>query len=195
MRTLTTAALASVVALCLAAPERAAAQAPPAATVPPAAAPAPPAVDPHVLYAGSYSFVGGDRERNAINAAIERATDGLNFIIRPIANDRIRGASPVPGAVTIRFPPGQVEVLAITGRIWRSPENGPAVPGQGVTGDPVRITSRWENGHLVQILATDEGARRNDYILNADGRTLTLRVTTSSPRLPRSVIYDLTYRR
>lgn len=194
MRRLTTAALVFAFAPGLAASRRAAAQVPPPAA-PPAAAPAPPPADPRTLYAGSYRFVGGDRERNNINAAIERATDGLVFFIRPIANSRLRDANPVSAALTIRFPPGQIEALAFANRVWRSPESGAAVRSAGVQGDPVNLTSRWENGHLVQVISNGEGARRNDYVLSADGRTLVWRVTISSERLPRPVRYELTYRR
>jgi hypothetical protein len=187
MRRPTTAALASALALGLAAPPRAAAQAPPTS--------APPAADPRTVYTGSYRYAGGDRERNDLNAAVERATYGMVFFVRPIANSRIRDANPVPGAVTIRFPPGQIEVLAVANRAWRSPANGAPAPSLGVHGDAVTLTSRWENGHLVQVISNGQGARRNDYVLSADGRTLTLRVTITSDRLPRPVRYELTYRR
>src|SRR5262249_28273143 len=103
----TPATVVSALALALAASSPVAAPTPAPVGATPAVAPVPPPVDPAVRYAGVYQYIGGDRERGNVNVAIERATEGMVFFIRPIANGRIRAANPVPGAVAIRFPPGQ----------------------------------------------------------------------------------------
>jgi hypothetical protein len=172
----------------------AAAVAAPPAAVQPTPPPAPP-VDPHARYNGTYAFVGGDRERQALDAAVETTIDGMNFIARPIARGRLHDRNPVYNAVGIRLTPGFIEVL-YDGRSYRSPDNGANASGRTVTGDAAQISHRFDgNGRLTQAITTDSGVRRVDFNLSGDGNTLSMNVTVSSSSLPRALHYSFTFRR
>jgi len=54
---------------------------------------------------------------------------------------------------------------------------------------------RFEGGHLLQEFNSSDGHRVNDYALSADGRTLTMQVTETSPRLSAPIKYKQVYRR
>jgi hypothetical protein len=168
------------------------AQTPPQAATPQPAAAAP--VDQHARFTGTFNYVGGQRERDALNAAIERVVTQMNFITGPIARGRLREKNPVYPNIAIRFPPGQV-MLVLAGRTWASPDNGAEAPARASNGDPVHTSQRIDHDHIVQVIRSDEGIRRNEYWLWGDGNTLTLRVTVTSSRLPAPVRYSLTYRR
>lgn len=178
------------------------AQTPPA-TPPAAVAPVPPPptpqqpvpVDPRTTLTGNFAYAGGDRERTELTAAIERATDGMNFITGPIGRGRLRDRNPVYGSIGLRFSPGFIEVL-FDGRSFRSPEGGAAAPGRSLTNDAVQISQRVEaNGHLVQVITSDSGSKRAEFWLNGDGTMLTMSVVVTSGSLPRPLRYNLTFRR
>jgi hypothetical protein len=48
---------------------------------------------------------------------------------------------------------------------------------------------------LAQEFKAEDGQRKNEYSVSADGRTLTLEVTVTSPRLAQPVRYRLVYDR
>jgi hypothetical protein len=188
----TPAALALLTSIAL--PSGARAQTPPA-TPPTPAAPAAPAPDPHATYAGTFSYVGGQRETTELDHAIDRAVDGMFFVAAAVARGRLHGKNPVYNHVALQFPSGQI-AIAFDGRApYTSPENGGRVQARDLAGDPVRVSQHWENGHVVQVIATDAGYRRNDFILSADGHTLTMRVEMVSPSLPHHLNYSLTFHR
>lgn len=166
----------------------------PVATPPPP--PSPPApVDPRVAMSGNYGFVGGDRERNEVIAAIGRATDGMNFITGPIARGRLRDRNPVYGSIGLRFTPGFIEVL-FDGRSFRSPDSGAQAPGRSVTNEPVQVSQRFDgNGHIVQVITSESGSKRSEFALGSDGATLSMSVTVTSGSLPRQLRYTLTFHR
>lgn len=168
---------------------------PPAAqpAPPPAAAPAAP-VDPRTRLAGSFVFVGGDRERAALNAAIDRATEGMNFITGPIARGRLRDRNPIYNTVALRFPAGFIEVV-YDGRVFRAPESGANAPGRSITNDPIQVSQRINNGQLVQVITSDSGSKRAEMALSADGNTLSMHITITAGALPRPLRYTLTFRR
>ena len=181
---------ATVAWLALAAP--AVAQTPPAA--PPAAQPAP-APDPRARLAGTYSYAGGARERQALEQAIERTIADMNFITKPIARGRLRDKNPVHPTITIQFPAGLIDVRMAGRSPLRSPDNGSPAPGQGLSNEAIRVTQRIQGATLVTATTSDEGGRRIEFTPAPDGRSLVVRVTVTSPRLPMPLRYQLTYRR
>jgi len=48
---------------------------------------------------------------------------------------------------------------------------------------------------LAQTFTSADGRRVNDYSLSPDGRTLTMQVTETSPRLSQTIAYKQVYRR
>ncbi len=57
------------------------------------------------------------------------------------------------------------------------------------------MSSEWDNGRLEQRFQAEDGRRVNLYSVSADGNTLTMNVTITSPRLPSPLTYKLVYNR
>ncbi len=62
-------------------------------------------------------------------------------------------------------------------------------------GDHAQLTQRIEPGKLTQLYVADNGQRRNELLLGADGTTLIMRVTVSSSKLTSPVVFTLTYKK
>lgn len=137
-----------------------------------------------------------------VPAKIVDATRGMNRIVGPVARRRLR-ATNTPYA-WVRITPGETVRVDMAGRpSVSSPANGQPVLWNRDTGaactrvgeDCMRVTTEWQNGRLVQTFRPEDGERRNVYSVSADGNTMTMAVTVSSPRLPRPLTYNLVYRR
>ena len=174
------------------------AQTPAPAVAPAAAGPAPvaaPVEDPRVRFTGTFHYAGGDGQRATLTAAIERAVADRTFITRGIARDRLTNKNPVYSNVGFQFPAGMID-CAMSGRpTIHTRDDGTAGQTTSITGDPLRVTQRLENGHIVQVLSSDEGTRRNEFVASADGHSLTMRVTVTSGQLPAPLRYELSYRK
>lgn len=166
------------------------------ATLPMARVDAQSAPDPHAAFAGhSFAFVGGARETAQIQAAIERATAPMNFLVRAIARSRLRDRNPVYATIMFRFERGQIEVVVPGREAFRSAESGSNASWRGPDGAVYQLTQRLEGGRVVQTVGTSDGTRRNEFIPGPDGHTLTMHVRITSPHLPLPVDYTLSYRR
>ena len=75
-----------------------------------------------------------------------------------------------------------------------SPANGTPVKWTREDGERFDLSTEWEGGRLVQTFKGKEG-RTNTFTISPDGRTLTLGVAVSSPRLPKPLTYKLVYNR
>jgi hypothetical protein len=150
--------------------------------------------DPRARFMGAFEFVGGERERAGVRAAIEHVISQMSFIAAPFARGPLRERNPVFPRVSIQLRGGQVVVAFPTVR-FASAESGAETPGRTEFGENVHISHRFEPDRMVEIIRADSGTRRNDFLLSPDGNTLTMRVNMSSPRLPTAIRYALTYRR
>jgi hypothetical protein len=138
-----------------------------------------------------------DRAASAdVNAAIDRAVAPLNVVVRQIARPRLRRTNQPYGRVVLDWSPAEVSITtdarapirtapAGTPVRWRRPEDG----------EWLNVSTVWQGATLRQTFAAEDGQRVNDYTLSPDGRTLTLNVTVTSPRLPRPLTYRLVYGR
>jgi hypothetical protein len=166
-------------------------------SLPSAVASVPQRQDPRSRYTGPrFVYAGVQGERAAVQAAIERVVSQLFFVIRPIARNRLRDSNPVFPSVEFHFAPGTVETVMPGQPNVRTPDNGTAVMVRGIEGNMIRGKHWFErDGHLVEATWSDDGARRIDFVLSPDGRTLFLRVEVTSRHLPQPIRYQLTYRR
>ena len=170
------------------------------APVVPAAAPVvpvtPPPVDPHAIFAGSpFTFVGGDHDRLAVEAAIDRVTADLFFAFRGLARSRLRALNPLYPLAAVHFTNGQIEVVLFGQPPFRSPENGTRAPWSSDNGDTFQLAQRFENGRVVQEIYGPGGMRRNELVVSPDGHNLVLRVRITASQLPRPLEYTLSYHR
>jgi hypothetical protein len=151
--------------------------------------------DARETLAGTFHFVGGERQTAALGRAINDAVAAMPFFKRPWARGRLRPRNALVQTVAIRFPPGRVEVSFNGGAPFRSPDDGTPAPGRAITGDALRVRQHVERDRLVQTLASNEGTRRDEFVVSPDGQRLTMHVTVTSSQLPRPLRYDLDYAR
>lgn len=142
---------------------------------------------------GSYTYV--EAESDAIKPAIERAVARMNFITRPIARGRLTRTNQPYQSLTIRQSDGQISIITDQRAPIVSPADGSPVKWTREDGEVFDVTTRRAGGGLEQTFIAEDGQRRNVYVLGADGSTLEMRVTVTSPRLAQPLTYTLRYRR
>ena len=146
-------------------------------------------------YAGEYLFVGGEAERASVPAAVERSVDGMFFIARGIAYDRLLKSSEICARYTFDLGGGTIAIAGSCRTPDVSPADGREVEHRTKQGETSKLSQRFVGETMVQDFRGDEGARKVVWTLLADGETLRAQVVISSKHLPRAVEYALTYRR
>ncbi|HVJ95123.1 MAG TPA: hypothetical protein VM580_35340 [Labilithrix sp.] len=193
-RKLTTLAMCTLTALASAMGICGEAQAEESAAPPAASSAAPAEVDPRTRFAGTFRYAGDAREDVARKAAIDRAIESLFFMIRPMARSKLGSGCQIFSWYAFSFEPGKIRVRAPDRPDSVSPDNG--APANFVfNGDKSKLTQRFVGGRLSQTYAAEEGARHNEYSLSPDGKTMTLKVTITSPKLSHPLVYSLTYKK
>ncbi len=130
-----------------------------------------------------------------INDVIEEALRKMNVLKRFIARGRLKKLNPVYHQVAISSSPNEISVTVDNQPTLRTPAKGTSIAWVGPAGGKANVSMQWSGGHLVQTFTSADGRRVNDYILGPDGRTLTMQVTETSPRLSQPIKYNQIYRR
>lgn len=163
----------------------------PAHAEPPAAS----SVPARDRFAGQFVFAGGETQRAQLEAAIDRAIDGMFFAAKPIARSKLRDKTEIKQVIGFAFANAAITSTASEVAPATSPDDGSFAAYVGA-GEKLKLSQKiLANGHLVQTFAAAEGTRTNEYVLSADGRQLSVAVIVSSSRLPRAVKYVLSYQR
>lgn len=137
-----------------------------------------------------------NRERSDdVRAAVENAIRGMNFVARPIARGRLRKANVAYERLVIGNAGDSVNVTYDVRAPVITPANGATVLWRREDGDEFDVNTRWEGGRLEQSFRAPGGHRVNVYSVSADGRTLTMDVTLTSPRLAAPLRYKLVFDR
>ena len=143
------------------------------------------------------------QQSDDINAKINTAVARMNVVVRQIARPRLRNTNVAYPQLVISYDQQNIRVDMQGRPSVSSPANGQPVLWQRETGrtcpqirgDCVQVTTEWENGRLEQTFRAEDGQRVNLYTVSADGNTLTMNVTVTSPRLPNPLTYRLVYTR
>jgi hypothetical protein len=130
-----------------------------------------------------------------INEVIETAVGKLDFVRRDIARGRLEKLNPAYRKVAISSSPNEISVTVDNQPPLRTPAKGAPVAWVGPDGRKVNASMQLADRRLEQIFTSATGRRVNDYTLSPDGRTLTMQVTETSPRLSQTVRYKQVYRR
>ncbi|HEX5726649.1 MAG TPA: hypothetical protein VFX98_14330 [Longimicrobiaceae bacterium] len=130
-----------------------------------------------------------------VHQAIERAVARLNFVTRPIARGRLRKTNVPYERVVIDFNTSQVRVTRDNLPAIVTPANGTPTPWTREDGERFDVSTEWENGRLEQTFRAEDGQRVNVFTISEDGRTLTMDVTITSPRLENPLRYKLVFDR
>ncbi len=157
--------------------------------------PRPVAADGLSAYQGSFVFVGGEREREAVDAAADEVLEPVSVLLRGLARKRLE-----EGLVIIEMYAFTVEKDGVT--ITAPPYDPRWSPVDGrsvyfsVDGRRISIRRLVMGGRtLWERAARGKSSRQNVYRLSADGTRLQVDVTVSHPRLPADVTFSLSYER
>jgi hypothetical protein len=142
---------------------------------------------------GTFTYDAEASER--IEPAIERAISRMNMVTRPVARGRLRRTNTPYQRLTISHTPTQVTIATDARNPIVSPANGSPVDWRREDGEMLKVSTEWKNQVLEQTFAAPDGKRINAYSVSPDGRTLTINVTVTSPRLPAPLTYRTVYRR
>ena len=130
-----------------------------------------------------------------INEAIETAVGKLDFVRRDIARWRLEKLNPAYRKVAITSSPSEISVTVDNQPPLRTPAKGAPIAWVGPDGRKVKASMQLAGRRLAQTFTSADGRRVNNYTLSTDGRTLTMQVTETSPRLPQTITYKQVYRR
>jgi len=127
--------------------------------------------------------------------AIDNTVAKMNFITRPIARGRLEKTNPAYSMITLSFPGSNISVQLENRKPIVFPASGAAVKWTREDGETFDVSGRVAGSSLTQTFVAEDGKRVNVFTLSADGKTLTLNVTVTSPRLPKALNYKLVYHR
>lgn len=143
---------------------------------------------------GEYRYVGGEAQRQEMNASIEAVTGTMSRLVRGIASRRLKASNEIPKKVSVRQD-GDMVIVSIDENVYRAALGGPPVRVENSEGGTSRMQLHLRQGRLYQSFRADEGQRINVFAPYADGDRINLWVTVRSDRLPAPVKYHLTYAR
>jgi len=141
------------------------------------------------------TYILDETDSDNINEAIETAVGKLDFVRRDIARGRLEKLNPAYHKVAITSSSNEISVTVDNQPPLRAPAKGTPVAWASPDGRQVNASMQLAGRHLEQTLTSAAGRRVNDYTLSPDGRTLTMQVIETSPRLPQPIAYKQIYRR
>lgn len=130
-----------------------------------------------------------------IHAAIDRTVSHMNFLVRGIARGRLTKINPTPHQVRVDLEPETVSVAFDNGNPVVTPVSGDSVPWRNpLTGETNHARVVIAGDTVRQTISAHDGERENALIFSDNGARLRLRVTVTSHRLPRPLVYELLFR-
>jgi hypothetical protein len=141
------------------------------------------------------TYILDETDSDNINEVIETAVERLDFVRRDIARGRLEKLNPAYHKVAITSSPNEISVTVDNQPPLRTPAKGTPVAWAGPDGGKVNASMQLAGRRLAQTFTSADGRRVNDYTLSPDGRTLTMQVTETSPRLSQTIMYKQIYRR
>ena len=141
------------------------------------------------------TYILDETDSDNMNEVIEHAVGKLNFLTRDIARERLKKLNPAYREVAITSSPNEISVVVDNQLPLRAPAQGAPVGWVGPDGGKVNVSMQLAGRRLAQTFTSADGRRVNDYTLSPDGRTLTMLVKETSPRLSQSIKYKQVYRR
>jgi hypothetical protein len=141
---------------------------------------------------GGYKHAGGDKERHALEAAIDDVVSGLSIVTREVARVRLQHANPIPSSLVLAADK-QSLMLAYDSELYAAPLDGKTVKVRSSAGEDMLLHVELSKTSVDQIFAADDTSRTNRFH-TIDGK-LGVDVIVSAPQLPKALSYRLTYAR
>ncbi len=141
------------------------------------------------------TYILDETDSDNMNEVIEDAVGKLNFLTRDIARGRLKKLNPAYRQVAVTSSPNEISVTVDNRPPLRTPATGAPVAWVDPDGAKVNASMQLAGRRLAQTFTSADGRRVNDYTLSPDGRTLTMKVTETSPQLSQTITYKQVYRR
>lgn len=125
---------------------------------------------------------------------IEKATQPMNFLIRPIARGRLKKTNGAYQQIQIARTPTEITIRYDQREPQHMPVDGQAVNWKREDGETFLISARTQQDDLVQTYKAEDGERTNLFHFDPRTRTLNLLVTVKSRKLPNPLTYTLSYK-
>lgn len=146
-------------------------------------------------FSGTFRFAGGDKERKGVTEAVERAVQALLPIFHELARKRLGQANTIPKQVSMTMKGDELEIrYGDELEPMRAPLDGSIRHWHNREGTRVKLKLELRGKALVQTTWGPGGRRVMRWTLGDDGKRLRLHSTMSSPHLPVSIDYRLTFR-
>jgi hypothetical protein len=130
-------------------------------------------------------------ERAQRYEAIDRATEGMNSLMRGRAREMLRAKTTPPPKINLADKGDQVTVSVGDRQITCSTDGSPRrVSGEGGAGT---IQAVRQNGQLVLTARANNGVKTTVYRLSDDRKRLTLDISMTSKTLEKPIRYQVTY--
>jgi hypothetical protein len=143
--------------------------------------------------AGTWRFV--PEQSESIDRAVDQAVSHMNFLVRGIARNRLRGANKPITQIVVRYPDDNVylqfrsdEPPTIT------PRSGDFVPYTRADGEVVQVKTELGQGVIRQFFDSDDGQKEHVLRMRPDG-TMAFEVTVFSEKLREPFKYTWVFRR
>jgi len=130
-----------------------------------------------------------------ITAAIEKCTEEMSFIKRPIARSRLKKLNPAYQRVVLSRSGAEFAIQFEDRQPIRVPADGKAIAWTREDGEKFMVSVKAAPDALAQHYQGEDGERNNRFRMDATGTTLTLEVTVKSQKLPKALTYELIYKR
>lgn len=143
--------------------------------------------------AGSYSYV--PERSDSVDQAIASTVADMNFLIRPIAKSRLGKTNKPYQRLVVTQSGGNISVVRDNHAAIVTPSDGKAVPWKREDGEVMEVSTVWHGNELAQTFVAEDGKRINHYTLSADGQQLNMKVSVTSSKLKKPLVYTLVYKR
>lgn len=143
---------------------------------------------------GSYSYAGGKKQKEKVEAQVEELVEEVNFVIRSFARDALQKVSAPYKKLEIKVDGDNVTIKSDRHGPW-SGKLGQTFSAKNSKGDPVKVTWKQKGDALVENIKGENGTVRRVYKLGKNGKSMRMNVTLKSSRLPKPLKYGHGYRK
>ena len=144
-------------------------------------------------YAGTWTFDETSDDRAAAEAVEELASE-YPFLFRGLVKSKLLAAIKIAATITMDPGPNSMTITSEFSK-WTSDLSATEVSVVNPEGDTITL-KRWLEGDELHAVGAKGGSAQGFvFKLAPDGRSMSLEVTTSSPRLQRPLRYSLSYRK
>ncbi len=156
---------------------------------------APPAEAEQARYAGTYRYAESlDHGRAIVRAAMEKAIEKLNPLVRPIARSKLASSDPLIREIGIALPEGRISVTLVGQKTATfSTKAGAREKVRNPQGKQVDLTQRFVAGGLEQVFVGEKGRTRSLYALQPDGDRLRVLTRIEGQGVDGPIAYRLDY--